>query len=80
MVRCILKCHKIRSTSYTESNLCKLLCNLKDWVAAEAKNNIAYENDCSNCKAVYVGESKQFLKSISDEHKKVCQELQLWKE
>ena len=27
-------------------------------------------NDCSNCKAVYFGESKQYLKSPSEEHKR----------
>ena len=26
--------------------------------------------DCSNCQAVYFGESKRFLKSRSDEHKR----------
>ena len=48
----------------------KLLCNPKDRVATEHKNNIVYEIDCSNCEAVYLGESKQSLKSCSDEHKR----------
>ena len=48
----------------------KLLCKAKDWVATEDKNNIVYEIDYSNCEAVYFGESKQSLKSRSDEHKK----------
>ena len=42
----------------------------KDQVATEDKNNIVYENDCSNCEAVYFGESKRSLKSRSDEHKR----------
>ena len=50
--------------------LCKLLCKPKDWVATEDKNNIVYEIDCSNCQAVYFGESKRSLKSHSDEHKR----------
>ena len=63
----ILRSHKIRSTFYTEMTLRKLLFELKDQVAAEDKNNIVYEIDCSNCQAVYFGESKWSLKSRSDE-------------
>ena len=66
----ILKSHKIRSTSYTENNLRKLLCKLKDRVATEDKNNIVYEIDCSYCEAVYFGESKQSLILRSDKHKR----------
>ena len=47
----------------------KLLCKPKDRIATEDKN-IVYGIDCSNCKAVYFGESKQSLKSRSDEHKR----------
>ena len=65
----ILRFHKIRSTSYTKNTLHKLLCKPKDRVATEDKNNIVYEIDCSNCQAVYFGESKRSLKSRSDEHK-----------
>ena len=65
----ILRSHEIRSTFYSENTICKLLCKPKDWVATEDKNNIVYEIDCSNCEAVYFGESKQSLKSRSDEHK-----------
>ena len=53
---------KIRSTFYTENTLCKLLCKPKSRVATEDKNNIVYEIDCSNCEAVYFGESKRSLK------------------
>ena len=66
----ILRSHKIRSTFYTETTLCKLLFKPKDWVATENKNNIVYEIHCSNCEAVYFGESKRSLKSRSDEHKR----------
>ena len=48
----------------------KLLCKPKDRVAIEDKNNIVYEIDCSNCEAVYFGESKRSLKSLSDERKR----------
>ena len=48
----------------------KILCKLKDQVATEDKSNIVYEIDCSNCQAVYFGESKRSLKSRSDEHKR----------
>ena len=44
--------HKIRSTSYTQNTLGKLFSQSKDRVATEGKNNIAYEIECSNCKAV----------------------------
>ena len=67
---CICRSHKIRSTFFTENTLHKLLCKPKDGVATEIKNNIIYEIDCSNCEAVYFGESKWSLKSHSDEHKK----------
>ena len=68
-LRRILRSRKIRSTFYTESTWCKLLWKSKGRVAAEDKNNIVYEIDCSNCETVYFGESKRFLKSRSDEHK-----------
>ena len=48
----------------------ELLCKPKDRVASENKKNIVYQIDCSNCQAIYFGESKQSLKSRSDEHKK----------
>ena len=63
-----LRSHKIRSNFYTKNTLRELLCKPKDWVVTEDKNNIIYEIDCSNCEAVSFGESKQFLKSHSDEH------------
>ena len=69
-LRRILSFHKIRSTFYTEKALRKLLCKPKDRVATEDKNNIVYKIDCSNCQAVYFGESKRSLKSRSDEHKR----------
>ena len=56
--------HKIRTTFYTVNSFLNL--NL----AAEDKNNIVYKIDCSNCKAVYFGESKRSLKLRSDEHKR----------
>ena len=67
----ILRSHKIRPAFYTERTFCILICKYKDWVATEDENNIAYENDCSNCKAVYFSESKWSLKSCSGEHKMV---------
>ena len=67
-LRRILRSHKIRSTFCTEMTLRKLLCKPKDRVATEDKNNIVYEIDCSNCQAVYFGESKRSLKLCSDEH------------
>ena len=65
----ILRTHKIRYTSYTESTLQKLICKPKDRVATE-DNNIDYEIDGGNYEAVYFGESKRSLTSRSDEHKK----------
>ena len=69
-LRRILRSHKIKSTFYTESTLRKFFCKPKDRVATEYKNIIVYEIDCSNCEAVYFGESKRSLKSRSDEHKR----------
>ena len=69
-LRRILRSHKIRSTFYTEKTLRKLLCKPKDRVATEDKNNIVYKTDCSNCEAVYFGESKRSLKPYSDKHKR----------
>ena len=53
----------------------KLLCKPKDPEATENKNNIVYEIDRSNCKAVYFSESKWSLKSSSDEHKRSVRNL-----
>ena len=64
-LQCILRFHKIRSTFYTESTLFNVLCKPKDRVVTDDKNNIVYEIDCSNCEAVYFGESKRSLISLS---------------
>ena len=69
-LRRILRSHKIRSTFYTDSTLRKLLPKPKVRIATEDKNNIVYEINCSNCEAVYFGESKQSLKSRSDEQER----------
>ena len=55
----ILRSHKIRSTLYSESTL-GVLGKPKDRVTIEDNNKIVYENDCSNCVAVYFGESTVF--------------------
>ena len=57
-LRRVLRSHKIRSTLYSENTLRKILCKPKDRVATENKNKIVYEINCSNCEAVYLGESK----------------------
>ena len=72
----IFRSQKIRSNFYTESALCKLLCQPKYSEATENKSNIVYEIDCSNCEAVCIGKSKRSLKSRSN----ICQKLRLWKE
>ena len=69
-LRSILRSQKRRSTFYTEKTLRKLLCKPKDRVAPEDNNNIVYEIDCSNCQAVYFGDTKRSLKSRSNEHKR----------
>ena len=66
--------HKIRLTLYKEIALRKLFCKPKYWGATKDKNNIDYEIDCSNCQAVYFGESKWSLKLHSDEHKRSVSE------
>ena len=66
----IVRSHKIRSTFYSEMTLRKLPCKPKDRMATEDKNSIVYEIDCSNCRAVYFGESKRSLNLRSDEHKR----------
>ena len=48
-IRRIRKSHKIRSFSYAENTLGKLLCKSKDWVATEDKSNIFYEIYYNNC-------------------------------
>ena len=55
----------INKIFYTEMTLHKLLCKSKDRVSTEDKNNIVYEIDCSNCQAVYFGESNWSLRSHS---------------
>ena len=62
--------HKIRSTFYSENILWELLCKLKEQVATEVKNNIIYETDWSNCKAINLGESRRSLKLQSSEHER----------
>ena len=71
-----LRFHKIRPTFYIESTLCILVCKPKRRVAAENKNNIAYEISLLY-EAVYFFECKRSLKSFLDEQKKIYQELRL---
>ena len=66
----ILRSHKMRSTFYNENTMRKLLCKPIEYQVAPEEKTIAYEIDCSNCEAVYFGESKRSLKSRSDEHKR----------
>ena len=54
----------------TIKTLRELLCKPKARVAKEDKKNVVYEIDFTNFDAVYFGESKQSLKSRSDEHKR----------
>ena len=42
-----------------ENTLRKFLCKLKGSVKIEQKSSITYEVHCTNCQAVYFGESKQ---------------------
>ena len=59
----ILRSHKIGPTFQNKNPLRKILCKPKDRLATEDKNNIVYEIDCSNFKAVYFSEPKRSLKS-----------------
>ena len=52
----------------TLKTLHRLLCNPEDWEITK-DNKIIFENDFSNCGAVYFSESKQSLKSQSHQHK-----------
>ena len=56
--------------NFLQNTLRKVLCKPKDRVATEDKNNVLFEIDCSNCEAVYFGESKRSLKSRLDEYKR----------
>ena len=78
-LRRILRSHKMRSTLYTENTLGKLTCKPKDGVAKEDKNNISYEFDCGNCKAVHFGESRRSLKLSSDVRNCDCKKNEIVK-
>ena len=45
-----------------------MLCKLKDRAAPEDKNSIVYDNNYSNCEAVYFGKSLKWTQLI-------CQDL-----
>ena len=64
----ILRPHKIRSIFYTESTLRKLLYKPTDLLAREDKKNDVCERHCSNCEAVYFGESKRSPKARLNKH------------
>ena len=51
-------------------NVSYVFVKIGQWGATEDKNKITYEIDCSNCKAVYFGETKWSLNSRLDEHKR----------
>ena len=61
---------EIRSTFHAENTLPKLLCKAKARLAADDRNNIIYEIDFHNCKAVNFDESKKSLKLRSEEQKR----------
>ena len=67
-LRRVRSSHKLRFSLYTENTLHKLFYKHKVPEVTEDKKNIAYETDCSDCETVYFSESKQSLKSHSDEY------------
>ena len=75
----ILRSHKIRSTFYTENTFHDSLYKSKDRIATEDKNNIVYQIDCSNCEAVFFGESKRSLKLRSDKPKRSVRDCECYK-
>ena len=65
-----LRSHKIRYTFLTEMTLHKLFLNQKIQQLQKIKSISTLVIDCSNCEAVYFGESKRPLKLHSGEHKR----------
>ena len=64
----ILKSNKVTSPFYIENTLHKLLCKPKSSVTTEQKISIVYKVHCTNCQAVYFGESKRSFKSRFNWH------------
>ena len=60
--------HNIKATFYTQTTLRSLLSKLKDPIPKEDRNNGAYQLNCKDCEAVYVGETKRTLNIRAEEH------------
>ena len=60
--------HNIKGTFCTHTTLRSLLSKPKDPIPKEDRNNAAYQPNCKDCEAIYVGETKRTLNIRAEEH------------
>ena len=70
ILRRIFQKHKIRCTFYSSDTLWNKLSHPKDPVDSNQQNNVVYKIPCSDCNAVYIGESKRTLDQRVKEHER----------
>lgn len=70
ILRRIFQQHKIRCTFYSSDTLRNILSHPKDPVDSNQQNNVVYKIPCSDCNAVYIGESKRTLDQRVKEHER----------
>ena len=64
----IFRKHNIKCTFNSKETLRKILSHPKDKLQPDHLSNVVYEIPCSNCDAVYIGETKRRFKQRAQEH------------
>ena len=65
--------HKIKGIFNSKDTLRKILSHPKDKIPEGRNNNVVYQIPCSDCNAVYIGETKRKFDCRVQEHKKAVQ-------
>ena len=69
----IFRKHKIKGIFNSKDTLRKILSHPKDKIPQGRNNNVIYQIPCSDCNAVYIGETKRKFDCRVQEHKKAVQ-------
>lgn len=71
-----LKMENYKIVCYNNKNFNSLLfTKIKDKIPLKFKSNVIYKINCKNCSGVYIGQTKQWLKSRLSGHKSNCKNI-----
>ena len=67
-LRRVLSSHNIKCSFHSSTTLRRFLSKPKDGVPIEQQNNVVYKIPCSDCPAVYIGDTKRSFGTRAKEH------------